>query len=253
MGIGDEIMVTGEVEKRGAGNARRFAIRDPRYGKGEHRWHEMWEGNPRIAKPGEQFDDWIVNTGGHRPYIQQKTSNRWFWKKYEPIPGRIYLTEDEKNLADWSVVDKVILQPSIKHGASPNKNWGLANWQALVDRGTHIPWLEVGQGEPRLRGVQFLRTPTFRAACGVLSGARAAVLQEGGLHHAAAALSVRALVIFGGFISPEVTGYRRQKNMFVRTADHPLGCGMRVPCAHCVAVMAQLTPAMILRTLEEML
>jgi FkbM family methyltransferase len=66
-------------------------------------------------------------------------------------------------------------------------------------------------------------------AAGVLSGASLLISPEGGLHHAAAALGVRAVVIFGGFISPATTGYALHTNLF--TAARPAGCAS----AACIA------------------
>ena len=37
---------------------------------------------------------------------------------------------------------------------------------------------------------------------------------HGGLSHAAAALNLKAVVIFGGFIDPKILGYKMHKNMF---------------------------------------
>ena len=59
----------------------------------------------------------------------------------------------------------------------------------------------------------------------MLSGARAAVLHEGGLHHAAAALGMPAVVLFGGMISPRNTGYDVHVNLAI---DDPEALGWRI-------------------------
>jgi ADP-heptose:LPS heptosyltransferase len=251
MGMGDELMVTGEVKRRAAGQPvdRKFAIFDVRKG-GIHRWHELWEGNPRIAFPGTHYDEQVYNHGGGRPYIVSKSEFRWVWKVYRPEPGELFFNSEEQKWRDFTR-GKVIIQPTVKQGASPNKQWGLERWAQLVGMTPRVPWLQLGTGvEPRIPGVPVLRTPTFRLACAALSGASAAVLQEGGLHHAAAALNIPAIVIFGGFISPAVTGYQSQVNLFLQTAEHPLGCGMRQPCRHCAKAMAVFTPQHVKNELE---
>lgn len=254
MGIGDEIMVTGEVRRRlRLWPGRRFAIRDVRGGsRPEHRWNEIWEGNPHIAKPGESFDEWLINCGGNRPYIVAKNDQRWTWKPFGPLPGEIFLTERERSLGQLTN-GRIVVQPGIKGGASPGKQWPLAYWTRLCEHlGKRV--LQIGNGsEPRIPGVDFLKTASFRDACGVLATARAAVLQEGGLHHAAAALGVPAVVIFGGFISPKVTGYASQKSLFVEASEFPLGCGSRYYCPHCDAAMKSLLPSIVLGQLAEVL
>lgn len=253
MGMGDEIMVTGEVKRKAAGTTRRFCIRDGRATRPPHRWCDIWAGNPRIAMPGQPYDDVIENHGGRRPYIAGKGAKLWQWKVYGPEPGEIFLNDAERALG-MQAAGAVVIQPGIKAAASPNKQWGLGRWQELINKGRDIPWLQVGAGdEPRLSGVPFLQTRTFREACGVLAGAKAAVLQEGGLHHAAAALGVPAVVIFGGFIAPAVTGYRTQRNLFEGGVDHPLGCGMRILCRHCESAMEAIKPRRVLHELEELI
>jgi hypothetical protein len=252
MGWGDEVMVTGEVKRRAAGTARRFAILDARKG-GMHRWNEAWAGNPRIARPGEPYDEGYYNHGGARPYIVLKGLRRWEWKAYGPTPGELFLSSSEAAFAD-AARGRVLIQPSIKDGASPNKVWPLDYWQKLVASAPSVPWLQIGAGhEPRISGTGFLPTPTFRDACGALSGARAAVLQEGGLHHAAAALGIPAVVIFGGFISPRCTGYALHRNLYTESKEYPLGCGMRTTCMHCQVAMGEIEPRLVRRELEAIL
>lgn len=249
MGIGDEIMVTGEV-RRLARKGDRFAIWD-RKRIPSHRWHPIWAHNPYIAPPGEWYNRTLENCGGLRPYIESKSSDRWCWKEFTPTAGELYLTPQEIRYADYGG-GAVVINPTIKPGASPNKFW--PHWQALVDRAPHIRWLQLLQpGTRALHGVETVFTPDFRHACGVMLGARAAVLHEGGLHHAAAALSLPAVVIYGGFISPACTGYNTHRNLFVPSNSYPLGCGMRRLCAHCQRAMDSLTPDYVLSQLEQIL
>ena len=53
---------------------------------------------------------------------------------------------------------------------------------------------------------------------------------EGGMHHAAAATNRDALVIFGGHISPKITGYENHKNLYVNLDMSP--CGEKNKCKH---------------------
>jgi hypothetical protein len=56
---------------------------------------------------------------------------------------------------------------------------------------------------------------------------------EGGLHHGAAAVGVGGVVLFGGFIPPEVTGYATHANL----TGGAEACGSLDPCRHCAAAM----------------
>ena len=54
---------------------------------------------------------------------------------------------------------------------------------------------------------------------------------EGGFSHAAAALDKKAVVLFGGWIHPNTTGYKFHSNIYIDIEGSP--CGMRNYCEHC--------------------
>lgn len=246
MGFGDEILATAQ--------AKAVQRRDPRpvliVGlDGAPRWHAVWEGNPRIATDPRGDCQRIVNGPGARPYIDYAatTPRRWVFRHWGIEPGELHLSAAERALGR----PVVLIEPNLKTGASPNKQWGWDRWQALVDMSPHIPWAQVGRAGTRwLRGVERIETGGFRAACGVLSGAVAAVLPEGGLHHAAAALGVPSVVLFGAFIPPAVTGYDTHRNVWV---DDPTGVGWRVPNGACARAWARITPELVLENLMEII
>jgi len=228
VGYGDEIMVTGEARRR------------------------QEAGDPRIATPEAVARglpvQTIVNGPGCRPYIDygRTTATRWAYRDWRATPGELYDIERRKPR------DYVIVEPHIKAKASPNKDWGWARWQALVGR-LDLDWVQLGPPSTRLLdGVRHIETATFLAACRALTGARAAVLPEGGLHHAAAALGVPAVVIFGAMTSPANTGYDLHVNLY-EPAGGASPCGMRVPCGHCARAMAGIEPETVASHLEQLL
>lgn len=233
-----------------AGEAKRLQRIDPRKvrvvdRKGRARWHPLWDYNPRFANPEESGDFQILANGpGLRPYILRKAPGRWIWAtEWTPEPGEIYLTRAEMAFGE-AHAGHVIVEPHIKPGASPNKRW--ARWQELVDA-IGLPWAQMGPpGMRALAGVRHIVTETFREACAVLAHSQAYVGPEGGLHHASAAVGLPAVVLFGGFISPQQTGYAAHRNLF--TGGEP--CGMRYPCEHCRQAMDRITVAMVAEEIE---
>ena len=193
----------------------------------------------------------VQNGPNCRPYIASKTDQRWIWKAHECTPGEIFLTAAELAFAAPHR-PQVVIEPTIKAGASPNKDWGADRWQQFVrlakKAGIRLTQLRP-PGTRSLLGASVITTPDFRRACAVLANARAYVGHEGGLMHAAAAVGVPAVVIFGGYISPAQTGYAMHRNLF--TGGVP--CGMRVACSHCAAAMAKITPEMVLSELRAIL
>jgi hypothetical protein len=251
MGWGDEIMLTAEARRLQAKDPRRVAVRNR---NGLARWHPIWEGNPRLVRPGE-FQGRIPaptdeiqlldNFPGRRPYLDySKFHNRdhsqplVFRREFRVEPGEIYLTPAERELGELAR-GRIVIEPNIKPGASPNKDWGFERWEALKRELWGEKLLQIGQpGVRTLEGVRFVATTDVRQAAGVLSGAALLISPEGGLHHAAAALGVPAVVIFGGFISPATTGYDGHTNLYA--GGDP--CGMRIPCSHCRRAMAAIRP-----------
>ncbi len=250
MGIGDEVMVTGHV--------REMQLRDPRkvkilYERPTH-WSEVFDHNQRIAPPGHvgDFQEYRPRNKGLRPYIAEKSSERWTWQAYGPPVGELFFTEWERGFAQRARPE-IIVEPTIKENASPNKDWHWERWQVLVRlmRAAGLNVAQVGPAGTRtLTGVRLIATLKFREAAVVLSRAKAAVMPEGGLMHAAAAVGLRSVIIFGGYISPAVTGYDMHRNIF--TGDG-LGCGMRSPCMHCRKAMAEITPELVMAELMTLL
>ncbi|MGP1675909.1 MAG: glycosyltransferase family 9 protein [Burkholderiales bacterium] len=212
-------------------------------------WSEVWENNPRLAKPVEQGDFQLIYgrsiATNMRPYHTGKTQERWSYNlAFRPDVGELYLTDAELEFGS-RYQDRLVLEPHIKPGASPNKSWGWDRWQRLAKLfiAAGMPVTQVGvPGTLVLEGAEFVPTATFRMACGVIAFARAVVLQEGGAHHAAAALGVPGVVIFGGFTPVELTGYACHQNLGVSLGD---ACGNRQPCQHCFEIMAGITPGRV--------
>lgn len=252
MGWGDELMV--------AGQARVMQQRDPRKVRVVYerpRWHEAWANNPRIAGLDEvgDFQRLVARDRGCRPYMADKSQTQWTWKPYQPQAGELYFSEAETAFGQKHA-RQVIVEPTLKAGASQNKQWPWEYWLNVVGwlERNGIQPVQLGTSDTRpISGARFIATHSMRYAAAVIARARAVVVPEGGMHHVAAATGTRAVVIFGGYISPAVTGYAQQRNLFVTDPAHPLGCGMRVPCPHCRAAMAAIAPQHVIEQLEALL
>ena len=71
---------------------------------------------------------------------------------------------------------------------------------------------------------------------------------EGGMHHAAAALNKKAVIIFGGHISPNITGYSFHKNLYIDDESSP--CGNKLKCKHCEECLNKITTKLLLNKIE---
>lgn len=228
-----------------------------RHKNGGIRAHPIWVGNPRIVQPGDDDREmqWLDARGGCRPYIdyEKSTPEKWHWKPFDCGPGEIYLTPEERVMSRHGA-GRIILEPNVKSGASPNKKWDVENWQELADylRRQGFKVLQMGSpADHRLRRIEHLFTPSFRHACGVLSGAIGLITPEGALHHASAIFNIPTVVVRGGFIGPTVTGYAGQIDFFKSTPEYPIGCGWRVRCPHCTAAMQEIKARAVAAALVE--
>jgi hypothetical protein len=242
MGYGDDVMATG-LARGAASRGKRIAFGDGRriiwgpYSK------DIFRGNPNIAPPGAERAvdiEWIGYYKGRRIYNQQG-SDRWVWNyDFSAVPGEIVLDQSEQDFASAIEPGFVLFEPNVpnKHGAA-NKDWGLANFQAVADmlRAAGHRVAQFAFGTRRIAGAHMIETRSFRHAVAALSRAGLAILPEGGLHHGAAAFDIPAVVLFGGFIPPKVTGYGIHTNL----TGGVKACGSWYPCRHCRDALAAIS------------
>jgi ADP-heptose:LPS heptosyltransferase len=208
---------------------------------------EVFRGNPNVAKPGSERDadlEWVPFYKGSRLYNRQHpTEPRWVWNMdFRPIPGEIFLATGELREGRRFGGGFVLIEPNVPwwKSVAPNKDWGSRNYQTLADKlkaeGLRVVQFVHDQTKVKLSGVEHLRTRNFRDALSVLKHAKLYVGPEGGLHHGAAAVGTKAVVLFGGFIPPEVTGYPGHANL----TGGAEACGMYQPCDHCRHAMSKI-------------
>ena len=243
MGLGDELMAAGEAQRLSKiKKGNKVAILDKPNGK--LRWHPLWANNPHIAKVGDKCKFSIVNGPGYRGYIQEKRSDKWIWKNYRPIPAEFFFSTDEKEFAESLEKGFVVVEPGLKDKPeSVNRDWGWDKFVTLTNMFPNINWVQLGpEGTKVLPGVRLIKTASPRMAAAALTKATSFVSHEGGLHHMAAAVGLRGVVIYGGFTSQHVSGYDIHRHLSIGPG---IGCGSRIRCTHCQAAMNSITPEMV--------
>jgi ADP-heptose:LPS heptosyltransferase len=243
-----------------ADSSRRVAICDARW---HPYWNALWDGNPIIATPkevagGEPVQK-IQNATGCRPYIRYPFTHQTGWHftdwRASEHRGKLYLSLKETALGIQVRQEHgpfVVIEPSPIAKSNPNKAWPREKFAGLIAACPDVTFAQIHHPESTtLDGAVQLGASTFRNACGILASAAAYVGPEGGLHHAAAALGVPAVVIFGGCCSVKTTGYPEHINLADDGPQSP--CGRWVRCAHCVDAMAKITPEMVATSLRGVL
>lgn len=241
MGYGDEIMALGRAELVYRILGKPVAV----YGvSGNVRRHSVWENNPAVDPKSPLR---IIDGPQCRPYMI-----KWkhpgpvsVWKpEYRARAGHIRLTERELAEALCLVPEKpfAIVEPIVRAKSSQNKDWGFDRWSKVV-KDFPIPVYQFDpDGETKiLPGVTAIPSPSYRVAAGVVQHAALVMTVDGGMHHMAASMGTPAVVVFGGFANPEITGYNYHRNFYA--ADLPESpCGRYDPCPHCEKAMSMIKP-----------
>tara|TARA_B100001029_G_C15052129_1_gene451548 strand:- start:1545 stop:2399 length:855 start_codon:yes stop_codon:yes gene_type:complete len=270
MGYGDDLLVTALASKI----KQKYPQRQIVIGIAEkkHAYHSpIYDHNPNISdcrnllknKPIHIIDYHQWN----RPYIDYKksTNSYYVWnKKFKPVPGEIFFSKKElsesKKIVDdaikfWNTKNnknfkKIIFletsstkindkQFSIKH---QNKDWGYNNWMQLAKelKNNYLIIQSVHEKTKKIKGVFSPISLSFRQACAVLQQCDIYVGPEGGFGHVAAALRKKAVIYFGGWISPENIGYDFHENIYFDDKRSPCGQYGKL-CDHCATAREKIT------------
>lgn len=245
MGYGDEVMGSGLA--RGAhARGKRIAFGDGRKILWSNFAHEIYLHNPNVAKPGDERQpdlEWCAHYKGARKY-NKLVNGKWVWNyDFKAVPGEFFFDAIESNIAQAFTPGFIVIEPNVPwhKQVAPNKDWGEGKYRELARRlllqGHRLVQFKHKNSRRLIDGADIVELPKFRHAISVLSRAALYIGPEGGLHHAAAAVGIRAVVLFGGFIPPQVTGYDTHINLTGGTD----ACGHIEPCKHCAHAMANIS------------
>lgn len=242
MGFGDELMLTG-LAKGARVRGQRIAAGDGKTIIWGPWCEQVFRNNPNIAPPGaEGAPDliWIAHYKGHRLYVKHHGARWIFDRSFRVTPGEMFFDRAELDAAATIEPGFVLIEPRVKP-VYPNKQWPVDRYAqvaaCLTGLGFAVRQFQYGAAGPALRGVDVIRTASFRDGLAALSRAALYIGPEGGLSHGAAAVGVPAVVIFGGFPDPKVTGYPHHVNLTGGVEP----CGSVRPCGHCKIAMMKIT------------
>ncbi|MDA9748758.1 hypothetical protein N9U75_01245 [Pelagibacteraceae bacterium] len=262
MGYGDDLLITSFASRV----KKKYPERQIVIGNASKKeaFHSIiYDNNPNISdcrfldqnKPVHIID---YHTG-NRPYIDYKNStrNNYQWNiKFKPVPGELYFSKSELSNADrilqeskyyWKKISKknykkiIFLETSstkindkqfsIKH---QNKDWGFENWNNLI-KNLKEDFLIIHSKHDKTKKIEGVFVPNnlnFRDACATMNKCDLYVGPEGGFGHVAAALNKKAVLYFGGWISPNIIGYDTHENLYFDDPRSPCGEYKNL-CSHC--------------------
>ena len=263
MGLGDDLMITGIVEQEHTKHPdKQIVIGDLK--KNLVFDSIIYLNNPKIT-PSDNLDKnkpvhFINYNDENRFYINYIKCNddNLFWRNdFKPVPGKIYFSNKElkeaeniiKNANKFWTNSRQINHKGIIFFESystkqnhefysnkmKNKNWGEENWKDLINRlkDKYLIIQSTHNQATKIDGTFYSESEfDFRTACAVINNCDIYLGNEGGFSHAAAALNKKALVYFGGWISPKSTGYDIHENIYYDVSESPCGA-IGYTCAHC--------------------
>jgi hypothetical protein len=224
--MGDWIIASADVREA---NERTGKLVKLGNGTTMYRDKNIFAHNPRMADAEDEDVVWVKNYPGKRPYLAGNDGKHLIFNKtFKPEPGEIFLTSAERDWARKRIKgDYIVVEPHVnkKYIHTVNKSWPYFDELLKTD----LPWVQVGDVNTKAK-TRKIDTATFREALCVLAGAKLYVGTDGGLHHAAAALGIPAVVIWTGFTSPRHLGYDMHVN--IHDGGEPCGTYYKV-CEHC--------------------
>jgi ADP-heptose:LPS heptosyltransferase len=256
VGAGDNIMATG-LARGAAKRGKRIAFGDGRKIIWDQFSESIFRHNPNIAKPGTERQgdvEWIEFYKGKRLY-NRASAHCWEWNyQFSPKRGEIFFNPEEVRHAEQFGSGYVVIEPNIPafKSVAPNKQWPIERYEEIARRLTAMGYqvVQFGYGGVhRLKSASLIATSSFRQALANLARAALYIGPEGGMHHGAAAdkctkedkkpfaRATPAVVLFGGFIPPQVTGYECHTNL----TGGAQACGSHNRCQHCLDAMRAIT------------
>lgn len=240
LGYGDAILTSSIVKRAYAKVKQPLCVGDG----AKVYWSEVFENNPKIAREPYPGCLWVHDYKGHRAYVDYSKTNKLrteYRRDHVAEPGELFLSAGERLRWECFKDTKfVLIEPNIKGSYGGNKDWGFDRWQRVVQLLGDIQVIQPAADArvKTLEGVKVMHTSSFRDACALLDRCAVFAGTDGGLHHAAAALKKRAVVIWGGLVGPGILGYSDHRNICKTT----MFCGSHIACDHCRDAMNAITP-----------
>ncbi len=210
-------------------------------------------------------------------YVRQETPDRMVWKEgghiidivlanYGLIAGdyqcEMYFSPDEEEAVDrlqeslkLSTAFVVVEPHSKSQWFGDLREWPFERWERVVKwlRDQNYPVVQIGEGgNSVLEGaIDITGRTSFREAVLLMQRARLFLGQEGGLMHAANAVDVPSVIVWGGLTLPEFAGYRKHRVLCTHVECAP--CGLRGNCPYDKKCLTSVEPGDVISAVSETL
>lgn len=204
---------------------------------------DIFANNPNIARPSQEKQDnliWFPHYKKQFPYCNFDGAHRkYIWNPdFKIQAGEFFFSQDE--LVCSVKKPFIVIEPNLAWHrlVNLNKDWGDGKFEtlgkALIECGHTVVQCMHATSRRKIPGAHCVSTPQFRKAAAVMAHASLIISPEGANHHAAAALGVRSVIVWGDW-SPHTMGYPNQIKLSGR--EKLQACGHTFNCPHCRKVM----------------
>jgi hypothetical protein len=165
-----------------------------------------------IAKYHPQMRDLEGYLLSHREHSIVTNSRHIPGLQYRTLRTEIAFDDEERERLGRVLAlppSYAVIKPTGKTSVTTKKEWGLENFQTLIDAFPDVVWVQPGApDEPLLDGVIDLRgKTTLRELFYLIANARFTLAIEGLYNHIAGAFEPPSFVVYSGFSYREMTSY----------------------------------------------
>jgi ADP-heptose:LPS heptosyltransferase len=154
----------------------------------------------------------------------------------------------ERFRREWSDLPRPLIVITRRAGPwTPNKDWPDEHWRALVQRlATRATVIDVGAAvsdpttKPAGSYIDLRGQTTLPELVAAIAAADVSIASDTGTMHIAAAVKTPTVVIYGGYIHPDSTGYPGNINLYSSVNCAP--CWLREPCPYGKKCLHQISP-----------
>lgn len=188
----------------------------------EAKWTELFQNNPYVTWATDKH---LKTTRRHikpKYFIDEKTEMSLYEQFMTSVGAKgkafphLYLTEPEQSyIKEKYGFPYIAICPHGKQKFSANrKEWGMDNFQKLRNHFKEYQFVQIGlKSDELLDDVHDGRGLPVRKSAAVIQNSIFFIGLEGGLMHLAKSVGKRSVIIYGGFINPEISEYEENLNI----------------------------------------
>jgi hypothetical protein len=181
------------------------------------------------------FEEYMRDNNSQLHLVQAHAMHFKINIDFNQISNELYLSELEiKTYTKKFNLPKTfsVIQPNPKKSYTPNKQWGVNNYQEVVTQLKDINWIQVGvDGDLILNDVEnYVGITSLRELAFLIKNAEFVLADEGLFNHMASSVGSRSYVVYSGFHPTEISHYDGTISIVNNPQVECAPCWLKVNC-----------------------